>query len=112
MRELKQAYLMAPVKTNDGMPLIALHGDLYNLLSETFGGFTVMLACGVGTLRSGERRGDEIAVYAIAMEPSSANSNKLREIARYIRQEADQESVYIVLADGQVEFITEGDTEA
>lgn len=108
MKALKQAYLAIPLFDNDGEPLANLHVWVSEHLLHEFGGFTSWKMFGIGTLNNGRVKDDRGLVYCVAMEPSLKNAEKLREIARFVRRQAEQESVYIVLADGQVEFVEEG----
>lgn len=107
MSMLKEGRIILPLLRNDGQtPLAETHKRLATLLTAAFGGCTVMFGTGMYDNPGKGLQVEEIYQYTMAYEPTAANDNALRAIAREIGQEAGQEAMYVGFASGGVELVT------
>lgn len=79
--------------------------DVEERLRHLFGSYTRFHAAGSYVMRDGKPMTEQVLVYDIAVTNISATYQQLREIAEHIRVAAEQESVYLRLPNGQVEFV-------
>lgn len=101
----REARLILPTHDNAGLPLTAAHTALRDELCDLFGGFTLQDKTGGFKSSTGRVVVEPVTDYTIAMEPSAVNADTLRAIAKRYAWLCRQESVYVCLPTGDVEFV-------
>ncbi len=105
---MQEARLVMPKADNDGNELDLLHDQLATRLCEEFGGFTATDTRGGWIDESDGRLYREPGIaYDVAMEAIEDNDETLRLIAAEYCRRSAQICMYVRLASGSVEFITE-----
>jgi hypothetical protein len=100
------AFLILPLRDNDGNRLTETHAALREAILGHYGGYTQYLVTGAWRNGYGETFNDDSLKYEIAMTTSVADGKKLVQIAAEACRDADQQCVMIQLASGVVHFIT------
>lgn len=100
---MKLARIILPLMDNQYRDLFAVHQALKRMLLAAWGGYTASPGDGAWRGPDGKVFAERVMIYEIAMELGDVL--KLREIARYICNEAQQESVMIVTPHGDVDFV-------
>lgn len=104
---LRQASIILPINDNQGESLGAVHNKLQTTLCKLFGGFTAVDSFGGWLSPEGKLYREPGKLYKVAMEPTTSNAAVLRDIARGLAQEADQECIFVEQANGEVEFVSQ-----
>lgn len=101
---MRLATLILPTVNNDGVDQSDTHATLQHALCAAFGGYTRTM--GEGGWKGPDRLYiDPVAVYGIAMDDTANNRSELESIAQYYGNLADQISVMVVHAAGDVAFL-------
>lgn len=101
------AQIILPKSDNDGKSLTWVHSQYQKTFCIVFGGFTAYDIRGGWMDDSGRIYQDESVSYHIAMEDTEGERNRLRGLASAARLECKQECIFIVLPNGNVEFVSE-----
>lgn len=101
---MKLATLILPTVNNDGVDQSDTHATLQHALCTAFGGYTRTVGHG-GWKHGALVYNDPVAVYGIAMDDTPGNRAELESIAQYYGNLADQISVMVVHAAGDVAFL-------
>jgi hypothetical protein len=102
---VRLATLILPTVNNDGVDQSDTHATLQHALCTAFGGYTRTVGEGGWLAPTGVVYSDPVAVYGIAMDDSPRNRSELESIAQYYGNLADQISVMVVHAAGDVAFL-------
>jgi hypothetical protein len=106
MTDLKIAFIILPLRDNQGRKTTEAHSLLRLNILNHFGGYTQTLVTGVWRNEDGVVFNDDSLKYEIAMTTSSvAAGKKLVEIAAQACRDADQQCVMIQVASGRVSFV-------
>ena len=99
---MREARIILPLASNSGASLASVHKALADKLTQAFGGYTAFNSWGPwkGITEPG-------ITYDIACEDSFAATRNLLAIARWARAVASQDTVYIRLPVGVVQFVTD-----
>ena len=100
------AQIILPKFDNDGQTLVWQHEVYQEAFCKVFGGFTAYDVRGGWMNEQGKLFRDESVSYHIAMEETPECFDALRTLARAAAGECKQEAIFIVLPNGNVEFIT------
>lgn len=104
------AFLILPLRDNDGNRLIETHAALREAILDNFGGYTQQLVTGAWKDSDGKVCQDDSLKYEIAMDTGAGAGKTLVAIAAEACRRARQDCVMIQLAGGVVHFINaEGD---
>jgi hypothetical protein len=104
------AFLILPLRDNDGNRLTETHAALRGDILDNFGGYTQTLVTGAWRNGDGEIVNDDSLKYEIAMTTGAGDGRVLVQIAAEACRRARQACVMIQLAGGVVHFINaEGD---
>lgn len=104
------AFLILPLRDNDGNRLTETHAALREVILENFGGYTQTLVTGAWRNGDGAVMQDDSLKYEIAMTTGPGDGKMLVSIAAEACRRARQHCVMIQLASGVVHFINaEGD---
>lgn len=104
------AFLILPLRDNDGNRLTETHAALREAILDHFGGYTQTLVTGAWRNGDGTVVNDDSLKYEIAMGTGPGDGKKLVWIAANACRRARQTCVMIQLASGVVHFINaEGD---
>ncbi len=104
------AFLILPLRDNDGNRLTETHAALREAILDNFGGYTQTLVTGAWRKDDGTVVNDDSLKYEIAMGTGPGDGKMLVSIARQACARARQDCVMIQLAGGVVHFINaEGD---
>lgn len=105
----KEARLIVPTADNEGNRLDDLATELEARLTETFGGFTRLFGIGGYRDKNGATIKEPVWVYDVAVPFNVATAvetlDALYRLARLILEKGKQQSVYLRLPDGRVEFV-------
>lgn len=104
--EMRELVITVPEFDNNGRSLADLHRTVSVRICYAFGGFTT--SPGNGACRratSGEFVIEHVIRYIIAA-PNERCNTPLRLLAQWIAVAAEQDSVYIRLFDGTIEYVT------
>lgn len=102
---LTSASIIIPMKDNDGSDNSPIIERTIRTLCETHGGATAWEAKGFWVNNSGRLFKDDVMVIQSAMTKQEGNREALRELARGILADTDQEAVFVSHAGGDVEII-------
>lgn len=102
---MREARIILPINDNNGNSLSFLHKSLAGELCRHFGGATATQSNGMWIADNGKLYDEPGIAYDIAMEPTRDNDAIMREIAVRFGRLAEQEAMYLRLADGQVDII-------
>jgi len=102
---LTSASIIIPVKDNDGSDNSSIIERTIRTLCETHGGATAWEAKGFWVNQKGRLFKDDVMVIQSAMTKQEGNREALRELARGILSDTDQEAVFVSHAGGDVEII-------
>lgn len=100
---LREAMVIAPAGGGG-----AARETLERSLIDAFGGFTKSWADGAWRADDGRLHREPVMQYVVAMAPNRVNDLKLKYIAQRFGRDAQQISVYIRYASGDVELLTIG----
>ena len=104
---MREAKITLPKQDHSGKYMADAHSDLHNMIVEHFGGYTLTEGHGVWVNpETGERFQDEVFQYHIAMWPDMDSKCLLTTIAEYLLTSTDQHCIYVVHADGTVQFVS------
>jgi hypothetical protein len=104
------AFLILPLRDNDGNRLTETHAALREAILDNFGGYTQYLVTGAWRNGDGTVVNDDSLKYEIAMTTGAGDGKMLASIAAQACRRARQACVMIQLACGVVHFINaEGD---
>lgn len=105
---MRVATINIPRALNNGQPCPAVLSTAIHEIITAFNGCTVV-DTGVGYWKDdkGVLVQDQVNIVTIAMEPTDDNDAILKGIAERVAVAADQQSVYVIYADGVVDFITQ-----
>jgi hypothetical protein len=105
MTELKIAFIILPLRDNQGRRTAAAHEALRAAVLDNYGGYTQTLVTGVWRNEDGVVFNDDSLKYEIAMDTGAGAGKKLVEIAAQACRDADQQCVMIQTASGRVSFV-------
>jgi len=105
MQDLKIAFIILPLRDNDGNRLTETHASLREAILDHFGGYTQTLVTGVWRNEDGVVFHDDSLKYEIAMDTGAGVGRELVEIAAQACRDADQQCVMIQVASGRVSFV-------
>lgn len=106
---LREARIILPRQDNNGVPLIPVKNVLEKKLLTSFGGFTRLE--GMGGWESNRvmhtRRlyQEYVWIYDIVVSLDWMASIKLKRIGLWLKKVANQESIYLRLPSGEIEFL-------
>lgn len=101
---MRVATINIPKNLNNGMPCPEVLFDAVGALVKAFGGATVV--DGFGYWNNGNVVQQEpMNVISCAMDVTQENKTRLWAVAQSAAIAADQQSIYVVHADGEVEFV-------
>lgn len=100
------AQFVIPKLDNDGKTLVWQHQVYQEAFCACFGGYTAYDVRGGWMNEHGKLFHDESVSYHIAMDDTAENAAKLRKLAQAAAGELKQECIFIVLPNGNVEFIS------
>jgi hypothetical protein len=104
------AFLILPLRDNDGNRLTETHAALREAILDNFGGYTQTLVTGAWRNGDGTVVNDDSLKYEIAMTTGAAAGKKLVQIAAEACRRARQACVMVQLAGSTAHFINaEGD---
>ena len=102
---MRMAYFGLPSATNEGESLADVHAALQSQLVADFGGFSAFHGLGGWCDPvTGKIHVEPGIGYHVAMAPSEENRAKLESIALFFGHMAEQLSVMVTHADGEVIF--------
>lgn len=99
------AFLILPLRDNDGNRLTETHAALREALVDNFGGYTQYLVTGAWRNKDGDIFTEDSLKYEVAMTTSVERGKVLVNIAAQACLRARQDCVMIQLASGVVHFI-------
>ena len=102
---LNTASIIIPLKDNDGSDNSQVIERTIRTLCETHDGATAWEAKGYWVNPKGKLFKDDVTVIQSAMTKQEGNREALRELARDILSDTDQEAVYVSHPGGDVEII-------
>jgi hypothetical protein len=105
MADLKIAFIILPLRDNQGRKTTEAHAALRDAVLDHFGGYTQTLVTGVWRNEDGVVFHDDSLKYEIAMSTGVGAGKKLVEIAAQACRDADQQCVMIQVAAGRVSFV-------
>lgn len=106
LRPMREAFLLAPVRGNDGESLVKAHKALQNALLDSFGGFTSSDVQGAWRdAETGVVYHDVSKRYVVASEATGADRAKLESCARQFGADAKQLAMYVCHANGEIVFL-------
>jgi hypothetical protein len=105
MDDLKIAFIILPLRDNQGRKTTEAHAALRAAVLDNYGGYTQTLVTGVWRNEDGVVFHDDSLKYEIAMSTGVGAGKKLVEIAAQACRDADQQCVMIQVAAGRVSFV-------
>ena len=105
MTDLKIAFIILPLRDNQGRKTTAAHAALRTAVLDNYGGYTQTLVTGVWRNEDGVVFNDDSLKYEIAMGEVFYETLTLTEIAAQACRDADQQCVMVQLASGRVSFV-------
>ena len=104
---MREARIILPLASNSGASLASVHKALADKLTQAFGGYTAFNSWGPNSWGPWKGITEPGITYDIACEDSFAATRNLLAIARWARAVASQDTVYIRLPVGVVQFVTD-----
>jgi hypothetical protein len=105
MTDLKIAFIILPLRDNQGITTRDAHAALRTAVLDNYGGYTQTLVTGVWRNEDGVVFHDDSLKYEIAMDTGAGAGTKLVEIAAQACRDADQQCVMVQIASGRVSFV-------
>lgn len=105
MTDLKIAFIILPLRDNQGRKTTAAHEALRTAALDNYGGYTQTLVTGVWRNEDGVVFHDDSLKYEIAMDTGVGAGKTLVAIAAQACRDADQQCVMIQVASGRVSFV-------
>ena len=106
MQDLKIAFIILPLRDNQGRKTTAAHDALRTAVLDNYGGYTQTLVTGVWRDEDGVVVfHDDSLKYEIAMDTGVGAGKTLVAIAAQACRDADQQCVMVQLASGRVSFV-------
>lgn len=105
MTDLKIAFIILPLRDNQGRKTTAAHAALRTAVLDNYGGYTQTLVTGVWRNEDGVVFHDDSLKYEIAMDTGAGAGKTLVAIAAQACRDADQQCVMIQIAAGRVSFV-------
>lgn len=102
---LKTATIIVPLKDNDGSDNGAVIERAISTLCRQYGGATSWEGKGYWINAGGRLFADDVMVIQSAMTKTDEAKSALRDLARTVLAQTDQEAVFISHADGDVEIL-------
>ena len=103
-----EASIILPVRDNSGNALAVLLERLEEQLTLLYGGVTIHSAKGRYMCDNGNMVSEPVHIVTVAIPNGDLAENTLRQFAARFARDAGQETVYLRLPDGHVEFIGPG----
>lgn len=104
MQDLKIAFIILPLRDNQGRKTTAAHEALRTAVLDNYGGYTQTLVTGVWRDEDVVFKDDSLK-YEIAMDTGAGAGKTLVAIAAQACRDADQLCVMIQIASGRVSFV-------
>lgn len=102
----REAKIILPMVTNQGMPLEKVHTDLGKELTDRFGGATVSFGdLGLWAGPLGATAAEPVGVFLVAVDDTAEVKAEIAEIAERYGRRAGQHTMYVRHADGEVQFL-------
>lgn len=101
---MREALVILPQFDNNGSSLDDILQEVIVRLGECFSGCTVREATGYWT-NGGKVFHEPVWECVSAYQPGMEGDNKLRSVAEFIGEKAEQLAVYLRYASGQVEIL-------
>lgn len=99
---MREAKIILPLVGNKQEDIGKARERALNSIEANWGGYTKTTSIG----KENHWAQEYVSVVHVAMEDTAGNIGMLRHIAKEFCRDAKQRSVYIVLPDGNVEFVT------
>ena len=103
-----EASIILPVRDNSGNALTTLLNRIEEQLMVIYGGVTIHSAKRSYIMDNGNIISEPVHIVTVAVPKGDLSENTLRQFAARFARDAGQETVYLRLPDGHVEFIGPG----
>lgn len=101
-----EARIVIPTENREGKPLSAIFvNDILLEAAELFGGYTCWQASGGYVMADGRLAKEKVYAIDLAVARNASTKTQLEALALKIKLQGDQESVYLRLPGGRVEFV-------
>ena len=103
---LQEARIIIPQKDNDGNELTDIREQLALKLATKFGGFTKFVAEGCWIHKNGKLINEPVDVFEVAADALNEDTAvDFFDIAKWAKEVAQQEVMYLRLPGGKVNFV-------